>query len=125
MNPTVTAPPDLHEKLQQDNAWYAYDNAGHLHRRPLHQMSDRHRRAVITYLRDRAAELHEQHRLALIRRLNGQRYNELVSALVVHGRAVPETWLDETPLMRRLRELSPDQPPAPRRRRWLPARFGR
>jgi hypothetical protein len=126
MTPTVTTPPDLHTKLQQEVSWYSWDDAGYLHRQPLERMTDRHRRSVITYLRDRAGELHDHHRRALQRELaTGRDYAELVSALAQHGRTQPELWLDETPLMRRLRELSPDQPPGERRRRWLPARFRR
>jgi hypothetical protein len=117
-------PPDLHHRLHQGTAWLSYGDDGRLHRIDLDQMTDDHRARVTALLRQRAHQLHAAQRAYHLRQIKtGRDVHQHLHDVAVLDRTPPAVWLDETPLMRRLRQLTPDQPPAPRRRRWLPARL--
>lgn len=112
--------------LLRTTHWLGRDpDTGRLRLYRAEDLSDPHRRHVLRWLRQRADELHErslreadrQHQLGAI---DDTEHARLIAPL---RDVEPAAWLEDTPLVRRLLELSPPHPRPARRRRWLPTRL--
>jgi hypothetical protein len=88
-------------------------------------LDDRHRRNVLRYLRRNAVLVWANHRALLrTRHMRQQIDDPTFRQRLAHLDATPAPeWLEDTPLVRRLVQLSPPLPRPPRRRRLLPARL--
>ena len=88
-------------------------------------LSDRHRRNILGYLRRNAVLVWANHRALLRTRHMRQQIDDATfGQRLRHLDATPAPeWLEDTTLVRRLVALSPPMPYAPRRRRLLPARL--
>ena len=92
----------------------------------LEDMSDRHRRNLLAWLREHARLMQDHERRAikglyLSGFLTGAEHDDRQARLAA---LPPEVWLEDTVLVRRLVQLAPPTPRPLRRRRQLPARLG-
>jgi hypothetical protein len=113
--------------VDQADHWCAWGDEGQLVRFRLDDMPLAHRRRVLAWLRSHADQLHGQ-QLDLLSRLRrrGQLSDDAFANETATLEATePAVWLEETPLVRRLVQLTPAEPRSVRRRRLLPRRWWR
>lgn len=122
--PTIAEPGFAH-LLHQADHWAMWTDSGTLVRVRLDDMSPDHRRRTLTWLRGhaeffRTRQLDTIARLYRRGRLSEREFADDTARLEALD---PHVWLDDTALVRRLVQLTPAAPVAPRRRRRLPRRF--
>lgn len=123
MTPTIAEPGFTHLLYQADH-WATW-TGGQFVRIRLDDMSPEHRRRVLAHLRAHAEFFHHR-QLDTLTRLHrrGRLSDTELGDESRYLRALdPAVWLDDTPLVRRLVQLTPAPPAAPRRRRFLPWRL--
>lgn len=112
MTPTRTDGLDrVVHRLHQAATWAHVGDNGRLIVQRLNDMSPEHRQSVLGWLRHRAVQLHaaqiDYHYREVTR---GRDYSEITSDIARLKRTPPGTWLDQTPLVRRLDQLVPSRP---------------
>ncbi|MDN5859952.1 MAG: hypothetical protein L0H84_15160 [Pseudonocardia sp.] len=113
---------DLTRILQQAIIWRSYSDHGRLTTHYIDDMSERHRRRVLAWLRAHADMLRDFHADHLTHRqkLGAIKLDQWSAQLAALDATTPAVWLDEQPLVRRLADLTPREP-QPRRgllHRW-------
>jgi hypothetical protein len=113
--------------LDQAEYWCAWGDEGQLVRLHLDDMTTAHRRRVLDWLRAHAEQLHTA-RLDVLARLRrrGQLTDAEFAAEAAALEAIaPVVWIEDTPLVRRLVQITPPPPRPARSRRFLPRRWWR
>jgi hypothetical protein len=113
--------------LDQTDHWCAWGDEGRLVRLRLDDMTVAHCRRVLAWLRAHADQLHSDRIdvLARLRRSGELTDTEFAAEVATLEATEPAVWLEETPLVRRLVQLTPAEPRPARRRRLLPRRWWR
>lgn len=113
--------------LRQGFYWKIRGPAGELQLVHLDQLSREHQRRLLAWLRRNAETMqaHERRTVARLYQRGRMLAPEFAAAMRPLETVLPEVWIEDTALVRRLVQLVPAEPARPRRHRFLPRRWTR